>query len=123
MLSTQLTDTYFELFAQKDAAALAELLAEDVQLKDPNVGAVFGKKAVMEVNQGIFDNFDIELVWKKTFLKGENSVAVEFALDLVDGNGQATRVEGVDCIEVQNSLITQVIGYVLANPIWHKDEA
>ena len=76
---------YLRHFANKDVAGIASLVAEDVSLRDWNIGEVRGKAEVLRINTEIFNAVGaIEVETKGLYTDGQTAVA-EMALTFDQG--------------------------------------
>lgn len=103
----KLTERYVKAFANKDIAAIADLMDESFTLEDPVVKRVEGKVASLAAVEKIFQNCKkLNFRAKKIYQDG-NSTIIEFMLDL-DG----VHLEGVDIIDWQEGRMRELRAYL-----------
>ena len=93
----EVTRNYLQAFQNRDIETLSEFFSESVELRDWDLYAE-GKKNVIEANKGIFDAFSIITVEITNIITKENSVVVEFILNLSD-EGSEVSILVTDIIE------------------------
>lgn len=104
---------YFNAFESKDIFALASLFDESIQLTDPVINTISGKKSVVEVSINTFKKVSSIKVTKCKILVDTktNTIIGELNIQL-----DKTQLEVVDIIQINDKLlITSISAYI--NPI------
>ncbi len=92
----QISEKYFEAFAQKNLHVLSEMFTDDVVLFDPIIKEVKSKEEVLAANKKIFESAqEIKFVFKRIFV--DNEALVSTAELKIDFDGKL--IEVVDIIE------------------------
>ena len=112
MLKIQkLTQEYIAAFNERDLNQVANCLAEDFKLTDPEVTALTPKSDVLEYLKELFDqNADLRFEAHTVFVDGNSSV-IHFTLSL-----GAKVFDGVDIITWENQKMTSLTAYLTKRP-------
>jgi hypothetical protein len=104
---------YFRAFEKQEIAVLNELFDDDIQLTDPFINKITGKKNVLAANSDTFSNVvEIKLLTCNLFVDINNYTIVGELNIVLD----STNLEVVDIIKVNDKLlITSITAYI--NPI------
>jgi len=103
---------YFETFSNKDLDGLAEMFSDDVILTDWDIYEI-GKENVLNANKRIFDSVDNISVHPYCYYGGNNSYAVEIAIEVTSkGSDNIEELQVVDVITFdENGLIDCIKAY------------
>lgn len=103
----ELTEQYILSFNRKDLAAIEKLLADEFTLEDPVVKRVEGRHQSLVAIEKIFESCEsLSFIAKGIYVDGTTTL-IEFSLEL-----DSTRIEGVDVIEWDGTLMKSMRAYL-----------
>jgi hypothetical protein len=103
---TEILNSYFELFSNKNIEKLSKIFDENIKLVDWEISAD-GKEAVIKANQNIFNNVDTIKVNVINIFEKEN----EFSCQLIITINETEKIDVVDIIKFKNNKIISIKAY------------